>query len=74
MHNLFNLRFPAKPAHEQAQHSEEKCLCRTFWKISLDLGWPEEAQRDVCERGKKKTRCHTPFPCGHGDYLLCGLM
>lgn len=54
MHNLFSLRFPAKPAHEQAQHSEEKCLCRTFWKISLDLGWPEEAQRDVCERGKKR--------------------
>lgn len=58
MHNLFNSRFSAKPAHEQAQHSEEKCLCRTFWKISLDLGWPEETQRAVCERERKKKKRH----------------
>lgn len=56
MHNLFNSRFSAKPAHEQAQHSEEKCLCRTFWKISVDLGWPEETQRAVCEREREREK------------------
>lgn len=57
MHNLFNSRFSAKSAHEQAQHSEEKCLCRTFWKISLDLGWP----KGLCVREKKEkdTVSHT---------------